>query len=449
MTSPQTHALTTVSDWLNYMGSIHSSAIDMGLERVLPVFKALNVHKNAFVFTVAGTNGKGSTTATIAKICQEAGKKVALYQSPHLVSFNERIVLNGNLVDDETLIQAFEIVEKTRVACNLSLSFFEMTTLAAFWIFAQSDFDVWVLEIGLGGRLDVVNLIDPDVCVITNVAIDHIDWLGDTREKIGFEKAGILRQNSTLIYGENDMPVSVAKQIDKMNATCYQYGKDFLWVENDENWHFSSSALTLALPKPSLALHNVAVGVSAVLASGLGIDENAIIKGVETVSLAGRLDLRTIQGKTWLFDVAHNEAGVNFLLTGFNKIWEQFAQQNPNAKLHLVFSMLGDKDVAGVLSLIFDFIDKNQLPLKSIHIGELDSPRALAIDKLSEWVQSGLTDKGLGANLSVSKNFDELIDNFNQCDWVADDDFVLAFGSFHTISESLIVLGQCPDFKPL
>ena len=179
-----------LSQWLTYMGSIHVSAIDMGLERVLPVAKRLGVlkadlKKKPTIFTVAGTNGKGSTTATIAAICQSAGLKTALYQSPHLVSFTERVRIDGIEAIDEALILAFEAVESARLAEGLSLSFFEMTTLAAFWLFKQADCDVWVLEIGLGGRLDVVNIIDPDVAVITNIGIDHVDWLGDDIEKIG------------------------------------------------------------------------------------------------------------------------------------------------------------------------------------------------------------------------------------------------------------------------
>lgn len=245
----------TVSDWLVYMQNIHVSAIDMGLERVLPVAYELGILKQdlpntPYVFTVAGTNGKGSTTALINQICTTAGYKTALYQSPHLISFNERIKINGTDVDDQTLIKAFNACEQARLNCGLSLSFFEMTTLAAFWIFKHANCDVWVLEVGLGGRLDVVNIIDPDMCVITNIGIDHTDWLGDTREQIGFEKAGILRQNSTLIFGETDMPHSVKTMIDDKQATYYQYGVDFEYVDNPDNWLYSNAALTLTLPPP-------------------------------------------------------------------------------------------------------------------------------------------------------------------------------------------------------
>ncbi|MEO1851508.1 MAG: Mur ligase family protein, partial [Psychrobacter sp.] len=168
--------LVSLTEWLNYMQQIHVSAIDMGLSRVLPVAEALGVVKSAkddaYVFTVAGTNGKGSTTAVIAEMCKAAGYKTALYQSPHLSVFNERVRINGEMVSDETLIDAFSKVEAARLECDLTLSFFEMTTLAALLIFAEADCDVWVLEVGLGGRLDVVNIIDPDMAVITNIGID-------------------------------------------------------------------------------------------------------------------------------------------------------------------------------------------------------------------------------------------------------------------------------------
>ncbi len=249
----------TLLDWLNYMQGIHVSAIDMGLSRVLPVAEYLNLvnsAKDSQVFTVAGTNGKGSTTAVIAEICKQAGYKTALYQSPHLLKFNERVKIDGRAVDDETLIHAFEQVERARLACDLSLSFFEMTTLASMLIFAQANCEVWVLEVGLGGRLDVVNIIDPDVAVITNIGIDHVDWLGDDREKIGYEKAGILRKGIPLIYGEGGskvsgdnedkidgeidsetnhsnstaIPKSVQARIEELGVTCYQMGRDFSYL---------------------------------------------------------------------------------------------------------------------------------------------------------------------------------------------------------------------------
>lgn len=431
----------TLSVWLNYLGNIHSTAIDMGLERVLPVFEHLKINKNAFVFMVAGTNGKGSTTATIAQICQTAGLKTALYQSPHLVSFTERIRIDGVEVSDELLIDAFIQIEQARVACQLSLSFFEITTLAALLIFSQANCDVWVLEVGLGGRLDVVNVIDPDVCVITNVAIDHTDWLGDTREKIGSEKAGILRHNTTLVYGESDMPSSVRQKIDELSVACHQYGQTFAYEDGSEQWIYSGVGATLVLPKPSLALVNASIAITAVLASPFinELDGDSIATALRGVKLAGRFDRRCIVGREWLFDVAHNEAGIEFLLSQFTVLWRQFAQKTPKARLFVLFSMLADKDIDAVLRLI----SKQKLPITSWHIAMLDNPRAIAVDKLSQKITSYLPNDRIVEYQSIAQATKGVIDDSEQ------GDFVLCFGSFHTIGESLVALGQYRDFKPI
>ncbi|MDO5651139.1 MAG: folylpolyglutamate synthase/dihydrofolate synthase family protein, partial [Moraxella sp.] len=382
---------STLSEWLDYMGNIHVSAIDMGLERVLPVADKLGVlaHQLAdkpYIFTVAGTNGKGSTTTAIARMCEASGLKTALYQSPHLVSFNERMCIDGVMIDDDTLMAAFAQVETVRVACGLSLSFFEMTTLAAFWVFKQAQCDVWVLEIGLGGRLDVVNIITPDMCVITNVDIDHTDWLGDDREKIGYEKAGILRKHGTLIYGERDMPSSVQDEIERKQATCYQLGQAYTYLDNGADWVYSCAAHTLRLPKPAISLINASTAVSAVLASSLNITQDDIAKGLHKVALAGRFDKRVIDGRQWLFDVGHNEHGVRFLLGQFVPYWQDFAKRYANGQLYIVFSMLADKDVDKVLSLMAGA----NLPIKSWHIGTIDNVRAMQAGVLADKVQAHL-----------------------------------------------------------
>ena len=333
---PNEHS--SLTEWLDYMQQIHVSAIDMGLSRVLPVAEALGVVQSAkddaYVFTVAGTNGKGSTTAVIAQMCQAAGYKTALYQSPHLSVFNERVRINGEMVSDETLIDAFSKVEAARLQCALTLSFFEMTTLAALLIFAEADCDVWVLEVGLGGRLDVVNIIDPDMAVITNIAIDHVDWLGDNVEDIGREKAGILRDGITLVYGATAMPASVQQAIATHQATCYQAGQDFDYREVDTDvWQYSNAAVTMQLPRPALSLTNTTNALSAVLASPLNIDKKAIEQALQTVKLAGRFDYRETHNRYWLFDVAHNEQGVEFLLAQLLPLWQQhLATQNSCAQ---------------------------------------------------------------------------------------------------------------------
>ena len=241
-------ATDTLNTWLDYWSHVHVTGIDLGLERVIPVAEKLGVMRpKAQVFTVAGTNGKGSTTTTLAAILNAQGYKVGLYQSPHIYRFNERVKLAGIEVDDQSLIDAFVLVDQARRACELSLSFFEATTLAAFVIFKQQACDVWVLEVGLGGRLDVVNVIDPDVAVITNIGLDHTDWLGDTIEKIAFEKAGIIRPNIAVIFaGQQPLPQAIQDKALENNAQLSVLNRDYFYQANDDGktWSFASSGST-------------------------------------------------------------------------------------------------------------------------------------------------------------------------------------------------------------
>ena len=435
---------SSLSDWLTYMHQIHVSAIDMGLSRVLPVAEKLGVlsvndksdtqpQTKPYIFTVAGTNGKGSTTAIISEICQQAGYKTALYQSPHLLEFNERVRISGNPVSNQTLIDAFYQVEQARLACDLTLSFFEMTTLSAMLIFTQADCDVWVLEVGLGGRLDVVNIIDPDMAVITNIGIDHVDWLGDTREKIGYEKAGILRQGIPVVYGEEDMPVSVQNKIKKLDCITYQVGKDFACFDDGSDpqvWQFSSRAVTLNLPKPTLSLINSANAVATVLASELSINQNDIANGLRAVKLAGRFDYRQLANRHWLFDVAHNAEGVNFLLQGFVPFWQRHLASHPTAKLHLLFSMLGDKNVKAVVSLL----QRSNLPIESWYLAEINHPRAMPLQELESSLATMVDTNQVNAHDSFNNAVVRMIQQTNPAD------FILVCGSFHTIGEVLTVL---------
>lgn len=438
---PNEHS--SLTEWLDYMQQIHVSAIDMGLSRVLPVAEVLGVVQSAkddaYVFTVAGTNGKGSTTAVIAQICQAAGYKTALYQSPHLSVFNERVRINGEMVSDETLIDAFSKVEAARLQCALTLSFFEMTTLAALLIFAEADCDVWVLEVGLGGRLDVVNIIDPDMAVITNIAIDHVDWLGDNVEDIGREKVGILRDGITLVYGATAMPASVQQAIATHQATCYQAGQDFDYREVDADvWQYSNAAVTMQLPRPALSLINTANALSAVLASPLNIDKSAIEQALQTVKLAGRFDYRETHNRHWLFDVAHNEQGVEFLLAQLLPLWQQhLATQNSCAHLSskpvsikMLFSMLGDKDIKKVVQRLTEA----GLPISDWFIAEIDYPRAASTEKLQGILTSYVDSAQIHEFRRLSEATAAVIKGSQA------QDLIVVCGSFHTIGEALAAL---------
>ncbi|MBE0406407.1 bifunctional tetrahydrofolate synthase/dihydrofolate synthase [Psychrobacter sp. AOP22-C1-22] len=446
--TPTEHS--NLTEWLDYMQQIHVSAIDMGLSRVLPVAEALGVVKSAkddaYVFTVAGTNGKGSTTAVIAQMCQAAGYKTALYQSPHLSVFNERVRINGEMVSDATLINAFNKVEAARLKCDLTLSFFEMTTLAALLIFAEADCDVWVLEVGLGGRLDVVNIIDPDTAVITNIAIDHVDWLGDNVEAIGAEKAGILRDDITVVYGATEMPSSVQQAIDSHQATCYQVGVDFSYREmNATTWQYSNAAVTMQLPRPALSLTNTANALSAVLASPLNVDTNAIEQALQTTKLAGRFDYREMHNRHWLFDVAHNEQGVEFLLAQLLPLWQQhLTKQNttdaPNqnnnqannkpASIKMLFSMLGDKDINKVVQRL----TAAGLPISDWFIAEIDYPRAASTEQLQDILVTYVD----GAQIHTFEHLPEATQAVIKAS--QPQDLIVVCGSFHTIGEALAAL---------
>ena len=442
LSSPNDKA--SLTEWLDYMQQIHVSAIDMGLSRVLPVAEALGVVQSAkddaYVFTVAGTNGKGSTTAVIAEMCKAAGYKTALYQSPHLSAFNERVRVNGEMISDETLIDAFAKVEAARLQCDLTLSFFEMTTLAALLIFAEADCDVWVLEVGLGGRLDVVNIIDPDMAVITNIGIDHVDWLGDNVEDIGREKAGILRDGISVVYGSSEMPVSVQHAIDTQQATCYQIGRDFSYRDiSSDTWQYSNAAVTLQLPRPALSLTNTANALSAVLASPLDVDIHAIEQALQTVKLAGRFDYRESHSRHWLFDVAHNEQGVEFLLAQLLPFWQQHvdSQLNQNSsatvtppKIKMLFSMLGDKDIDKVVQRL----TAAGLPISEWFIAEIDYPRAASTQQLQSILVNYIDSDAIHA-------FDGLKSATNAVIEVSEpQDLIVVCGSFHTIGEALAAL---------
>lgn len=382
MTEPVTpvSAAPTATDplptWLDYWSGIHVTAIDLGLSRIAPVARCLGVlSPNAHVVTVAGTNGKGSTTTVIASIYQAAGYCVGLYQSPHISVFNERVRVNGRMVDDAVLIDAFVQVDAARRQCQLPLSFFEATTLAAFVIFAQQPCDVWVLEVGLGGRLDAVNLIDPQVAVVTNVGLDHTDWLGDSIEKIAFEKIGITRPHIPVVWGaEQQWPNSVQQQVTAHCNTVYRAGIDFHYSLDATGFYYASPANTLVLPVPTLAAVNVANAITAVLVGPLAVSVDHLAQGVQSAQIAGRFEHRVWHARDLILDVAHNVHGMQFLLTQL-ATWVD-ANKSDGCQIHLVFSMLADKDIAGVMAHV--------APIATHwHLAPLCVPRAAPIEALT------------------------------------------------------------------
>ena len=421
-------ASDSLNTWLDYWGHVHVTGIDLGLERVIPVAEKLEVTRpNAKVLTVAGTNGKGSTTTTLAAILKAQGYRVGLYQSPHIYHFNERVKLNGIEVDDQTLIDAFVLVDQARRECDLTLSFFEATTLAAFVIFKVQHCDVWVLEVGLGGRLDVVNVVDPDVAVITNIGLDHTEWLGDTIEKIAFEKAGIIRPNIPVVFGGHQtLPQAIQKKADECQATLYAVDRDYFYryTEDGQAWMLATQGLTLTLPLGALALENISTAVAAILVSGLNVSQTAIEQGICTAKLQGRFEIRKIKNKTVIFDAGHNPHGVAFLLKQLNNYLKYNKQYT---EVLSVFSMLTDKDIKSVAELLKDTVNLWK-------IAALTVPRAASMKQLDD----ALKGEDIQHFESVQLAFESALNESNN------NQLILVCGSFHTLEAVWEYLEQCP-----
>ena len=281
-----------LADWLARLERQHPRAIDLGLDRVRAVHARLGLGRPArYVATIGGTNGKGSTVAFVEAIARAAGHRVGAYTSPHLLAFNERIRIDGADADDASIVEAFEAVEAARG--EVSLTYFEVATLAALWLFERAGLDLAVLEVGLGGRLDATNIVDPDVAVITTVDLDHQDWLGPDVEAIGFEKAGIARAWTPLVLGDDDPPSSVLRHAWAIGAKALRIGCDFFVEPGEDGWRWRDVGHAVDLPMPGLAapaqLRNAAVAIAALRALDLPVDDGALRAGVADARLTGRL----------------------------------------------------------------------------------------------------------------------------------------------------------------
>lgn len=314
------NATDSLSAWLAYIEQQHPSAIAMGLERVREVAVRLQIAAPAkHVIVVGGTNGKGSTVAFIEAIGRAAGWKVGAYTSPHLLRYNERVRIDGQEASDAQLVDAFAAVEAARG--DTALTYFEFGTLAALWLFQQSALELAVLEIGLGGRLDAVNIVDSDVAVITTVDLDHTDWLGDDREAIGAEKAGIIRAWKPVVLGEIDPPSSVLRRAYQLGANAIRAGSDYFFEPIDTQhaespqsdaprWRWRDVAVTLELPMPALhapvQLANAAAAIAALQALPVEVPDAAWAQGIGNAQVAGRLQRLEVDGVQVLLDVGHN-----------------------------------------------------------------------------------------------------------------------------------------------
>lgn len=345
---------TTLQDWLSLLETRHSKEIDMGLERVAAVKNRLNIHYDCPLIVVGGTNGKGSTCAMLESILLQAGYKVGLYSKPHFLDFNERARINGESVTDDVFIKAFAEVEQQRA--DVSLTYFEFTTLAICKLLAEAALDVVILEVGLGGRLDAVNVFDGDVAIVTSVDIDHVDYLGDTREKIGFEKAGIFRAGRAAICSDPIPPQTLVAHAERIGADLRLFGRDFNYNGDKQQWNFAGrSQRRNSLGYPSLRGANQLLNASAVLAAlevlkqELPVGAQEIRNGLAMVDLPGRFQV--MAGRpTVVLDVAHNPHAAATLSQNFDNM-------GFHAYTYAVFGSMLDKDIDGVIAQIKDKID--------------------------------------------------------------------------------------------
>ncbi|MEJ2043183.1 MAG: bifunctional folylpolyglutamate synthase/dihydrofolate synthase [Reinekea sp.] len=322
---------SSLSEWLQYIEAIHLSEIDLGLERLQQVSSRLfSAPVDSFVYTVAGTNGKGTTTAVLSALSMAAGLRVGWYSSPHIHRFNERVRINGIPVSDQALVKAFSRVEQARD--EVSLSYFEYTTLAAFLVFAERNLDVWVLEVGLGGRLDAVNIIDPDISIITSIGMDHEDFLGNDIDGIGQEKAGIARQGAPLILGKDADIKGVIETAEAASAMIQSFGETHGVSGNELFWQSQRLIIEdIAIPKinAACALQAFAQGPGDLL---LG----QIRSVLQNLKMSGRLQRVSIGSSEVVLDVGHNPHAGAYICS-----------ELAGRQYHLIIGMLNNKDVAG------------------------------------------------------------------------------------------------------
>ncbi|UVJ42665.1 bifunctional tetrahydrofolate synthase/dihydrofolate synthase [Pseudomonas sp. LS1212] len=414
----------TLGDWLAYLEQLHPSAIDMGLERSQEVATRLGLGKPApRVVTVTGTNGKGSTCAFVASLLRAQGLKVGVYSSPHLLRYNERVQIEGAEASDEALCQAFEAVEAGRG--EISLTYFEMGTLAAFWLFQRSGLDAVVLEVGLGGRLDAVNLIDADLALVTSIGIDHSDWLGDSRDSVAFEKAGIFRSGRPALCGDLDPPQSLLDQAAKLACPFFLRGRDYDLGITDRDWHWrglngkGQSVELSGLPLLDLPMENAALALQAYLLLDLPWDAGQIAAALQGTRVVGRLDRRsfTWQGKslTLLLDVGHNPHAADYLA-------RRLALRAPKGRRLAVFGLLADKDLDGVLAPLC-------AQVQDWAVAPLPTPRT----RPSAQLQVAL--ENLGASVASYASVQAALEA--QCAKATAEDEILLFGSFYCVGEAL------------
>ncbi len=417
----------TLADWLAWQETLHPSRIDLRLTRVGGVWDALGLgHLGCPVITVGGTNGKGSVVAYLEAIFRAAGYRTGAYTSPHLLRYNERIRIDGAEVPDAALCDAFARIDAARG--EALLTYFEFGTLAALTLFAEAAPDVVLLEVGLGGRLDAVNIIDADVAVVTSIGCDHMAWLGDTPAEIAFEKAGIFRPLRPAVIGQTDAPPRLRERALEVGATPLQLGQEFHWWVDGSQWHWQGAdgMRRDALPPPALRgrhqYDNAAAAICALecLRDRLPVDAGALRRGLHRVQLPGRftvLPSASPGAPTWVLDVAHNQDAARVLA-------QNLAALNCGAGRHAVIGVSADKDAAAIAAALADWVD-------TWHAVPAPGSRGMPVEALAAAITRGVPGARIRHHLGLDAAVDTLIASAGA------DDCVVVFGSFTTVEAAL------------
>ncbi len=420
-----------LDQWLQYLETLHPDTIKLDLERIRQVATRLNIAIDATKIVVAGTNGKGSTCALLEAILLAAGYRVGLYTSPHLVDFNERIRVNGSPASDAQIIEQFKRIDAARD--GVALTYFEFTTLAALLLFQEQPLDAVVLEIGLGGRLDAVNIVDADCSILTSVDVDHAAWLGDTREKIGWEKAHVFRPGRPAICADPMPPDSVVQYAQEIGADLWLAGRDFNYSGDRQQWAYGGRDVRRAgLAYPALRGANQLLNASGALAAlealrdKLAVPQQAVRIGLANVSLPGRFQI--LPGKpTVILDVAHNPHAVATLAQNLDGMG--FFPYT-----HAVVGMMHDKDIAAVIAAFGDRVDH-------WYCSDLEGARAATAEELAEVIEKTVPEGSLEP-ITISR-FKNPVAAFEEARKRAgEDDRILVFGSFSTVGPVLQHLGR-------
>ena len=407
-----------LSQWLEYLESIHPSEIEMGLERVRSVATAMNLIKPAKkVVLVAGTNGKGSTVTFCSCTLIAAGFSVGTYMSPHLKFYNERVKINNKMVSDEDVIESFEAIEAARG--DVSLTYFEFGTLSSFYLFKKFNVDCAVIEVGLGGRLDATNIVEPDVSVVTSVGLDHQDWLGDDLSVIAFEKAGVYRSGKPAICGQVDVSQSLVDHADSIGSVLFQKNQDYSVQVADQEWSCSvKNSLGgvqkfTGMPLPNLPLENAGTALQALIQLLPELQQSYVEKGFEMARLPGRMERFDYPFKG-VMDVGHNPQASQMLAKNLSL--------NPVAgKRYGLLAMLSDKDAVGVVDELRDVVDSWCFASINGYRGQTASELQL---KVAHLVPDGVLFD------SVDQGMEELKKSLSS------DDELLVFGSFFTVADA-------------